>query len=417
MARLPFDELVAQDVPNGLRSQFQRAGVTLNQTLRPRQPVLKVDGNSVRFQNMIGSALLPGGDIVEVAPKIDTTDDWPRAVVQLLEPTTRVAVSGSQRSEASNRSDDLSAALALEYARRLENALKASGPVETYERPTTRSKRLNGHLEVGRWLRTASLDPTTFTITRHELTPKNDFTRGLSLVAGLLGRTVSGELGSRLRRLQTTVLPASPVPSYVNPAVARRRIPAQWAKYGPAWDIAAPLLQHLSVIGDPGRAVGLEVAVEPWPLLETALERALRAMAGSIEGVAVEPKTNHTLLSRYGGRAISVVPDGAIRLHGRIRATFECKYTRPGDTPNEKHAYQALATAAALQSPTSIIVYPGDQPAVRYDVGGFDGSPAELITVGLSLFSYKRGAGDTLRSDRLWQLLVCPPSASGRPLD
>jgi hypothetical protein len=368
--------------------------------------VLSVDGNAVRFQNMIGSTLLAGGDIVEVAPKVGVTDNWPSAVVQLLEPSTRIAVAGSRRSEPSNRGDDLSAMLALEYARRLEAALRASGPPETYERPTTRSKRVNGHLEVGRWLRSATLDPTTFVVTRDELTPRNDFTRALSLVASMLGRTVSGELASRLRRLQAAVLPASPTPTYVNPAIARRRLPNQWAKYRPAWDIAVPLLRNLSVVGDPGRVTGLEVAVEPWPLLETALERALQVMADSHNNVTVEPKTNHTLLSRYGRRSVSVVPDGAIRLYGQVRATFECKYTVPGKTPNDDHARQALTTAAALHSPTSVLVYPGDQPPVRYDVGGFDGSPAELITVGLSLFSYERGTGDELRSERLWQLLV-----------
>ncbi|WIE82803.1 hypothetical protein [Curtobacterium sp. MCPF17_021] len=413
--RLHFDELVAQQVSNERLSYFHQAGSSLNVALRPRRPVLSVENGSVRFQNLVGSALLPTGEIVEVAPKVETTDNWPLAVVQLLEPSTRIAVTGSQRSQASTRRDDLTAALALEYARRLESALSTSGPLETYERPTTRSKRLNGHLEVTRWLRTAPLDPTTFVVTRDELTPRNDFTRGLSLVAGWLGRTASGELGSRLRRLQTAVIPASPVPTYVNPAVARQRIPSQWAKYRPAWDIAAPLLRHLSVVGDPGRAAGLEVAVEPWPLLETALERALRAMAATIDGVTVDPKTNHTLLSRNGSRSVSVIPDGAIRLHGEVRATFECKYTRPGRNPYDDHVHQALATAAALRSPSSVLVYPGDDPPVRYDVAGFLGSPVELITVGLSLFSYKRGSGDALRADRLWRLLqdrgAAPPLA------
>lgn len=403
--RLRFDELVGQQVSRDGLAHFQRTGSLLNAALRPRRPVLSIENGSVRFQNLVGSALLPTGDIVEVAPKVVTTDDWPLAVVQLLEPSTRIVVTGSQRSQASSRRDDLTAALALEYARRLESALSTSGPLETYERPTTRSKRLNGHLEVTRWLRTAAVDPTTFIVTRDELTPTNDFTRGLSLVAGWLGRVASGELGSRLRRLQSAVIPASPVPTYVNPAVARRRIPSQWSKYRPAWDIAVPLLRHLSVVGDPGRAVGLEVAVEPWPLLETALERALRAMAASFDDVTVEPKVNHTLLSRNGRGSVSVIPDGAIRLRGRVRATFECKYTRPGATPHTDHVHQALATAAALQSPTSVLVYPGDQHPVRYDVAGFRGSPTELITVGLSLFSYKRGSGDALRAERLWQVL------------
>jgi hypothetical protein len=405
--RLLFKELAPQQVSRDAQANLIAARDALAGTLRPRRPVLVADSGQVTFQNLVGSALLADGSVVEVEPKVDGLDDWTTAVVHLLEADTRIAVTGSQRSHPSTRRSDLSSALAMEFARRLEKALRAEGPLTVYERRNHVSRRLNGHLDVTQWVRTAVLDPAAFPISRDELTAANDFTRGLSLVSGWLSRVaVGGELASRMRRLQTAVIPGHPVPTFVNPSASRRQVPSQWGKYKPAWDIAAPLLRHLSVVGDPGRATGLEVAIEPWPLLETATERALAELARRENGWEFVPKGSWRLLSRRGRTSLHVVPDGMLRRNGEVAATFECKYTVPGETPKESHVHQALTTAAAVGSPLSVLVYPGSQPPRWFDVCGFNGTPQQLVTIGMDLFSYRRGIGDVARADKIAAVLA-----------
>jgi hypothetical protein len=405
--RLVFKENASQKATPELLRQIAVTTHYLDGVLRPRHPVATFDGDRVTFSNLVGSARLPGGDVIEVSPKVEGARGWTSAIVQLLEPGTRVSVTGSQRSQPSAQRDDLVSALALEYARRLEAALRHEGPIYVYERQYLKSRRLGGHLDVTKWVRSAVLDPTVFPHSFDALTAANDFTRALSLVAGWLSRAaIGGELSSRLRRLQTAVIPDHAVPTNVNPAVALRPLPSQWARYRPAWYIAASLLRHRSVIGDPGRAVGLEIAVEPWPLLETALMRALQTLADPTHGYEFVPKAMNTLLSRGGRPAVSIIPDGVLRRDRVVVGTFEAKYTVPGPTPAENHVYQALAAAAALSSPKSILVYPGDQAPKHYTVTGFHGTPVELITVGLSLFSYQRGVGDAERAQLIREALT-----------
>ncbi|MCH6230170.1 McrC family protein [Microbacterium sp. CFH 31415] len=401
--RLTFREFEPARLDRGERNELLAAMPALNEQLAPRLRQYRVDGDSVTLSNLVGSFTLPGGGIAEVAPKI-RTDDWTTAVIHLLSSETRLAVAGSQRSRSSQRRDDLSAALALEYARRLERALRREGPLQVYERKHDTARRWSGRLDVTRWMRTVALDPARFPMSRDELSVSNDFTRGLSVIAGLLSRSAAGgELASRLRRLQADVVPGQPIPSFVNPSVARRRLPAQWAAYAPAWDIAAPLLRNRSVVGDPGHATGLEVAVEPWPLLETLLERALRVVADRTPGLSLEPKRTHPLLlaSSTGGVAQGVEPDGVLRWSdGRVAAAFEAKYSG-GETPKRDHVFQALTTAAALDSPLSLLVYPGKFAESTFDVVGFHGRPVRLVALGIDMFAYRVGSGDTERADAL----------------
>jgi hypothetical protein len=140
--------------------------------------------------------------------------------------------------------------------------------------------------------------------------------------------------------------------------------------------------------------------------LETALTRALQTLAGTTHGYEFVPKTSYTLLSDGERRAVSVIPDGVLRRDNVIAATFEAKYTVPGPTPAEGHVHQALAAAAALSSPISILVYPGDQTPKRYAVIGFHGTPVELVTVGLRLFAYQRGVGDEERAHLIREALT-----------
>ncbi|MBG6226675.1 hypothetical protein IWX63_003274 [Arthrobacter sp. CAN_A2] len=403
-----MQENLPQNHPSSTVAAITDAIDQLRPVLAPRLKQLKVSGTTVQVRNLIGSVPLNDGSILDIEPKVETDVSWAEAVVQLITETSRIAVTGSQRSSLSPSKTDLSSALAIEYARRLEKALAQEGPLQVYEHHQLTSRRPNGHLNIGKWVRTALLNPAMFPIERDDLTVANDFTRGLSIVAGYLRRSASSQsLRARLRRLETLVAPGIALPSYVNPAVAQRHLPAQWAKYKPAWDIAAAVLRNRSIVGDPGRSVGLEVAIEPWPLLETLLERTLAAatqIPGS--GLQVEPKAHHTLLKVGKRVATNVIPDGILRRNGTVVATFEAKYTRLGETPSENHVYQALSAAAALRSPLSVIVYPSAEPAKRYDVAGFSGTPTSLVTIGLDIYKYKRGLGDQQRAQQITELLV-----------
>ena len=403
-ARHTFREYEPAVVGQSLRDGLDKASASLSEQLRPRLRQYDRSGDKVTLQNVVGSFALPNGDVAEVAPKVSVGTDWTTAVIHLLEADTRLAVTGSQRSRPSARRDDLSAALAVEFARRLERALRADGPLQVYEHRHEVSRRPRGRLDVSSWVRTLGTDPTRFPQSRDDFTVSNDFTRGFSVVAGLLSRSApGGEVASKLRRLQAAVLPGSALPSFVDPSVGRRTLPSQWARYRPAWDIAAPLLRNRSVVGDPGHATGLEIAVEPWPLLETLLERALRRVAEQNDDLRFDPKASYPLLGMSSGSTTqSVEPDGLLRwASGGVAATFEAKYTSWSAQPKRGHVFQALSTAAALHSPIAVLLVPYEQKPVCHLVTGFSQQPHTLVTVGVPLFAYRRGTDDDANAQRL----------------
>lgn len=403
--RIQLREYETLAVSPEMHSSLAMGAVSLAAQMSPTIRQFRSDGRSVSFGNVVGTFSLPNGDVVEIAPKI-AANNWTAAVLQLLSDDTRLAVTGSLHSRPSNRSDDLTTALSLEYARRLDLALRKDGPMQVYQRKHETSRTWRGQLDVSRWARTSALDPARFPMNRDELSHVNDFTRGLSFVAGLLSRSAAGsETASRLRRLQYAALPGAPVPSFVSAAAGRKQLPSQWASYRPAWHIAAPILRSQSVVGDPGRATGLEVAVEPWRLLETYLGRALGALAASGLGLFAQPKRSHTLLSERQTQGeehrslspsaafpTSVEPDGRVTdLQGRTVATFEAKYSRE---VKREHVFQALTTAAALNSPLAVLVYPWQEAPRTLAVTGFQGSPTTLVAIGAGLFDYRRGESD-----------------------
>jgi len=368
--------------------------------------VSRTDG-VVEVRNLIGSVRMSDGTVLEVEPKVSVLPTWPHAVVQLLNEGSRISVTGSQRSRQGYARRDLTAVIAFEYARRLERALSKDGPLQVFERQRHTSRRLNGRLDIGTYARRAWRDPLLFPVQRDELTVANDFARGLSLVSHAFRRSVvDNTLASKLLRLESAVIPGHPLPEYINPSAAGRRMPAQWSNYRPAWDIAAAVLRNRSIINDPGHAVGLEVAVEPWPLLETLLERTLEAVERVSTELVWRPKRRYPLLKLDHSLAGEVEPDGVLENRfGQVVGTFEAKYTLPSTHPRETHRYQALAAAAVLHSPIAVIVYPGAETARIYDVQGFNGQPAQLATIGLDLYNYKRDSGAADRARVITELL------------
>lgn len=396
-------------LPSSTAESVIAAVRALAPVLKPRlRQVARVDGGA-EVRNFIGSVRLDDGSVLEVEPKVRTALNWPEAVAQLLGESTRISVTGSQRSRIGERRPDLTAVIAFEYARRLERALSKDGPIQVFERESHTSRRIIGQLDVGRYARNAWRDSALFPLRRDELTVVNEFARGLSIVSRLFRRSVTdAALDARLRRLESMVLPGQALPSHVNPAVAARRLPPQWKTYRPAWDIAAAVIRNRSVINDPGHSLGLEVAVEPWPLLETLLMRSLEAVARDERwDLVTADRRSYPVLRFDGAVAGQVIPDGELRRRdGQVVATFEAKYTSPGIDPADSHRYQALSTAAVLNSPLSVIVYPGKQEPKIYDVQGFKGRPAKLATIGLDMYEYDRGSGAKARAGRIMDLLT-----------
>lgn len=379
----------------------------LEATLRPRFPQVSRSHGIVEVKNFIGSVRMSDGTVLEVEPKVPVGQEWPDAVVRLLAENSRISVTGSQRSRPGDARRDLTAVIAFEYARRLERALAKDGPLQVFERQRHASRRLNGQLDIGAYMRSAWRDPTLFPVRRHELTVANDFARGLSLTSHAFRRSVTDTaLASKLLRLESAVIPGHALPEYLNPAAADRRLPAQWANYRPAWDIASAVLRNRSIINDPGHLVGLEVAVEPWPLMETLLERSLEAVERMDKALVRRPKQKYPILKFGHVTAGEVEPDGVLEDNtGRVVASFEAKYTRPSTHPKEEHRYQALATAAVLGSSLAVLVYPGSEGPKLYNVQGFNGQPALLATLGLDLYSYERESGAEIRARRILQVL------------
>ena len=412
--RLRLREHEARELPRESGSMVVDAIQGLATTLNPRIPQVSRTDGSVEVKNFIGSVRMSDGTVLEVEPKVAVEGPWAHAVVQLLREDTRISVTGSQRSRPSSARRDLTAVIAFEYARRLERALSKDGPLQVFERHEHASRRLNGQLDIGAYARNAWRDPVLFPIRRDELTVANDFARGLSLVSHAFRRSVADTvLAARLRRLESAVLPGHPLPAYLNPSAASRPMPAQWVTYRPAWDIAAAVLRNRSLINDPGHTVGLEVAVEPWPLLETLLERTLDAVERSSSTLRSVSKARYPILKSGEEVTGEVVPDGVLKdAAGDVVATFEAKYTRPGRHPKEEHRYQALATAAVLHAPLAVLVYPGREAPKIYDVQGFNGQPARLATIGLDMYGYKRDLGAVNRARAIVELIA---TATGDP--
>jgi hypothetical protein len=413
-ARLRLREHEARKLPRESGSMVVDAIQGLATTLNPRIPQVSRSDDSVEVKNFIGSVRMPDGTVLEVEPKVAVHGPWAHAVVQLLREDTRISVTGSQQSRPSSARRDLTVVIAFEYARRLERALSKDGPLQVFERHEHASRRLNGQLDIGAYARNAWRDPVLFPIRRDELTVANDFARGLSLVSHAFRRSVADPvLAARLRRLESAVLPGHPLPAHLNPSAASRPMPAQWVAYRPAWDIAAAVLRNRSLINDPGHTVGLEVAVEPWPLLETLLERTLDAVERSSSTLRSVLKARYPILKSGEEVAGEVEPDGVLKnAIGEVVATFEAKYTRPGRHPKEDHRYQALATAAVLHAPLAVLVYPGREPPKIYDVQGFNGQPARLATIGLDMYGYERDLGADSRARTIVELIA---TATGDP--
>jgi hypothetical protein len=293
--------------------------------------------------------------------------------------------------------------------------LQRDGPIQLIEREFKTLPYLKGKLRTTTWLRKAMWEPHRLPVTFDQLTPDNDFSRGLARVAELLARaTVSPEVKSVLLKAVRELRPGHGEEVAVSKTIANRRLPSQWSIYEPAWSIAAAVLAERFLIGSAGQYQGLSVAVEAWPLLERLLARSLSATvhlaAKAGMRLTAPSKFRTTLLDRPGGSASkshAVEPDGRLVVEGKTVATFEAKYKRRPenrDWPAREDIYQAITTAAACGARMAVLVYPEEFPTAWWRIRGFDGYPEHLAAVGLGLFSYRVGAGDDERGRKLLEI-------------
>lgn len=382
--------------------------------LKPRLPLLSESGGKFQLFNVVGTVDLGGGTVIQVSPKIEAGSEWVTAVVSLLTGREGIDVAGERRAGFSTNHSRLLEAVAQTYLRRLECAFRQEGPIVLLERRATELPYLQGKLDTTRWARTALWRPHIFPVVRTEFAQDNPFTRGLVLVSDSLAqvspdpRTRAG-LHALSRDLSVGLPRNAPPPN----GIAARSLPEQWSAYKPAWSLAMAILSRTSLFGPTGSLSGVGLAIEPWPLLETLLERSLQAMerVGKAAGrtLSYQMQGEVALLRPRGSspqERFAPRPDGRLLESGKVLASFEAKYSSyDGKSPKRDHVYQAVATAAACDAPIAVLVYPDTFEPQVWDVSGFSGRPAILVAVGLGLFQWHSSRDSEARAEQLLSYL------------
>ena len=396
LALIPATEGEYFDLSEGQGRRLRLAVERLTVNLRPRTTILRERGGAYRLDNVIGTVDIGGNDHIEVSPKVATVDDWPRAAIWLMTGEETIDVGGDRRARQSPLHNRFSESIAAAYYQRLERAFRQEGPIVLLERASRDLPHLHGKLDVTSWVKHALWRPHIFPVSRTELARDNPFSHGLVRVAHALGNLTNDHiLSAKLRALSRDLSPG--LTDRVDLlGVESMALPEQWSAYTPAWALAVAVLTRTSLFGPSGTHVGIGVAVEAWPLLETLLERVLQVTSriGRTRGRAVEFDIKGTmpLLTPLGpatDTGFSPEPDGRLYEDGNLVATFEAKYAAfDGKSPPRGHIYQTLSTAAACGSPTAILVYPGSFETRAWLVNGFGGRPMRLLALGLRMFSW-----------------------------
>jgi hypothetical protein len=423
MIRIPAREgdplLVDPDTAQSVRRRL----IALEQELRPRISFLAAGSDLPVIQNLVGSVQIAANLVLDIEPKTQPGQDWAGSLLDLMQ-DGRAHFGGETRQAELSSRKVLPDAFARIYADQLSFAVRSDGPLLMLRHQHVSKARLAGRLDVSKWVSSRITRPELFPQQETVLTADNEFAAAMAWVADALAvRCSDPYVHSLLRSTERALRPGLPAHSHIDPGVAFKVIPPQWRAYAPAWETARSVLRRLSPLHRSGLLDGLGLAIEPWPLLETLLHYALLAAAaqGRAEGfdmVAIGHSTHRLLtpmkatkpepLSRVH-TVRSVEPDGSMRLGDRIIATFEAKYSVPTDARIRTHMFQAMATAAAVDSPLAVLVYPERSSPVVWQVGGFRGRPQTVVAIGLDMYGYRRGLGDGERGNALLDL-VRPPT-------
>lgn len=412
MRRLTVTEGQSFSIDMALAPRLRAAMTRLEQQLRPTLSFFKEDGDRFVIHNMIGTIRLSGQAVIEVEPKTQENDDWVAAVLDLIIGGDRIDIGGDRLGGRIPQPTQLLDVLAAVYADRLLLAMRRDGPIRVVSRRSTVLGFIKGKLDTTEYVRTACLAPHRFPVSFDDITVDNDFSRTLALVAHCLA-TATGSLTIRstLSDLAETLSEGRSIDLTMDPTIARREIPSQWAVYKPAWSIAVAVLSHMSLLRPIGNEHGLEVAIESWPLLERLLTRALDQVPSLTgEELNLRPKSRQetVLLEPIGlnGLKRGVHPDGELVRGDRTVATFEAKYSpKGGEWPKRDHVFQAIAAARACNSPLAVLVYPEMFEPQWAEVHAKGDYPYHLVAIGLGLFSYRKGARDRECAIRIKNLL------------
>jgi hypothetical protein len=353
--------------------------------------------------------------LLDIAPKVDSGSSWIESVLDLLTGSDRIDIGGDRQSDLTARRPELLDVIASTYAHRLQMALLRDGPILLIQRRQDVLPYLKGTLDVTSYLRRATWDPHHFPVSYDALTADSDFSRALAMVARMLAAATSSDtVRGLLLKSAAALRPGLPEDATFPISVASNRFPTQWSVYKPAWSIAVAVLSRSSLLKSTGTHHGIEIAIEPWPLLERLLDRALdHAVSIALtNGIILDhyPKQSFCYLTSNSQKvkSRSVVPDGQLMHNGKTVATFEAKYSAvPDDSswPERSHVFQALTTAAACESPLSVLVYPESFEPLWWTVDSFHGQPRLLAAIGLGLYSYRRGSGDRKRGEDILALI------------
>lgn len=403
-------ERVALDAADQDALRF--AAKRLRRDLKLRLPAIVEDERGLRVTNLIGAVDLSASATLHIRPKTRPSDDWIKSVLSLLVGSDPVDAGGERAAGLSAARPDLLESLAAVYAARLERALHRDGPIVVMKRERRVSATLSGKLDVTTWSRRFLTNPTHFPIEVNRLTADNDYARALGFVADQFAKNsrnmvIKARLSRAVGLLRPglTALPMAPAGAELRP------LPPQWGVYAPAWDIACAMLARRSLLGAHGTHAGISIAIEPWPLLERLLVRALDSAATLARQQGRQLiATGHRsmkILEGEGGTAHShhSEPDGMLFEKGAVIATFEAKYRDydPKIGPLRGEIYQALAAARAAGAPVAVLVYPGTFETARWSVERPGLTPERLYAVGMEMFSYEPG-GEMRRGEALLAL-------------
>lgn len=386
---------------------LQQARTRLQDRLRPTLPMFDDTAKGIVPTNVVGTVGLNSRTVLSITPKVGEGDDWVGASLDLMVPE-RASLAGHRRAARTSIEKSLESGLAVIYRDRLERALRAEGPIEIMHSEFARSGSLDGQLDIERWVLSRPMRDFSFPVHRSVLDANNELTAALSLAAVLLARSVAdGTVRSALMKLSRDIRPGLPEVVAFDPSVIGRPLPQQWSRYDEAWSIAQVVLTTSGFTSRHGSLAGVEVALEPWRLLEELLDRTVTEVVRQARMAGLDwhnrihpvieflhPDTSGRgdlvrLLSPRTGEPENLIigPSGAV-------ASFEAKYSRPaGPRAIRGHMYQLLTTAAHAGSPCAVLVYPELAEPVHWRAANARTSVRDVYALGLNLFGYSRDGG------------------------
>lgn len=395
---------------------IRRKLLELQDEMRPRIPFI-APGGVLRLQNLVGSVQVTEDLVLEVNPKTRPDGSWATAIVDLLSPSSKASLGVHQKMSSATRFRDLPDAFAKEYASRLEYGLRRDGPLSAHVRTELVSPRLGGKLKLSSWLKSRITSPGAFPQERSTISLDNRFSNALAWTAEYLARmTEDYSVASKLRSIAVAIRPGEArVIKPVDSSVVLATLPDQWRGYSDAWDIVKMVIKKSSPLSRDSRGSGFDLAIEPWPLLESLASRIAQALAADysqdgppgFEGLGYSGKYRARKLNSEATSTNSppfkdgyVIPDAMLRFHGSPIVTFESKYSAVSHSKLRLHSFQALTTGAVLEVPVAVLIYPGSFGPVVWDVQGFYGGMRTLIAFGVDMYSYRHG-GEVALAERL----------------